>query len=304
MNMKPIVSISIAPETFLKLQEHYSSYAYDNQNEYVIFAASFNEVMITVWKEKKGLHKVTFVGDNALKEAKLWDIDASINKPKKKVEEKWLCFEDQIGSDEVGTGDFFGPMVVVAAYIKAKDIPELIKLGVHDSKKLTDEQIITLGPKLARMCQYSKLTLNNEKYNQMIDKGENMVSLKAKMHNRALLNLVEKYPEVTNLFVDQFVNAKKYYEYLNDPNEKQVKGITFKTKGESYFPCVAVASIIARYSFLMEMKKLSEKYKMALPFGASSKADYFVKQFINKYGITELNKIAKKNFANYKNLNN
>ncbi len=301
--MKTVVSISVTLETYLKLKEHYSNYSYDNQNEYAIFAASLDETMITVWKEKKGVHKVTFVGDNALKEARLWDSNAVINEPKKKVIEEWLCFKDQIGSDEVGAGDFLGPMIVVAAYVKGKDIPQLIKLGVHDSKKLTDEQIIALGPKLAKMCQYSKLTLNNEKYNQMIDKGENMVSLKVKMHNRALLNLSEKYPGVTNKFVDQFVNSKKYYEYLNNPNEKQVQGITFKTKGESYFPCVAVASIIARYSFLMEMEKLSEKYNMTFPFGASSKVDNFVKQFIIKFGINELNKIAKKNFANYKKLN-
>ena len=70
------------------------------------------------------------------------------------------------------------------------------------------------------------------------------------MHNRALLNMHKEYPDVINIFVDQFVEGKTYYKYLDDKNEEKVKGIYFKTKGESYFPSVALASVIARYSFL------------------------------------------------------
>lgn len=43
-----------------------------------------------------------------------------------------------LGSDEVGTGDFFGPMTVVAVYVDAKQIPLLKELGVKDSKNLND----------------------------------------------------------------------------------------------------------------------------------------------------------------------
>ena len=39
-----------------------------------------------------------------------------------------------VGSDEVGTGDFFGPMTVVAVYVDAKQIPLLKELGVKTLK--------------------------------------------------------------------------------------------------------------------------------------------------------------------------
>ena len=123
--------------------------------------------------------------------------------------------------------------------------------------------------------------------------------MKAKMHNRALLNMHKEYVDVLNIFVDQFVAEKTYYKYLNDANEEQVKDITFKTKGESYFPCVALASVIARYSYLKEMERLSQKYEMDFPFGASKKVTEFAKKFLEKYGEEELYKVAKKNFANY-----
>ena len=87
---------------------------------------------------------------------------------------------------------------------------------------------------------------------------------------------------------------------MEDKNEIKVDNITFKTKGESSYPSVAVASVMARYAFLLEKQKLEAKYKMKIPFGASTKADEFSKKFIEKYGLKEFDKICKKNFANYK----
>ena len=107
------------------------------------------------------------------------------------------------------------------------------------------------------------------------------------------------FPETKNIFIDQFVSPDLYFKYLNDANEQQIKNITFKTKGETYFPCVALASVMARYSFLLEKQKLEAKYKVIFPLGAGLKVDEFAIKFIKKFGLTEFNKIAKKNFANH-----
>ena len=53
-----------------------------------------------------------------------------------------LYYTSSIGSDEVGTGDYFGPIVVTACFVLKNDIKELEKLGVNDSKKITDEKNI------------------------------------------------------------------------------------------------------------------------------------------------------------------
>ena len=193
-------------------------------------------------------------------------------------------------------------MIVVAAFVRAQDIDLLKSFGVTDSKKLSDETILQIGEKLKTKFFFSKLTLSNEKYNEMIEKGENLNSLKAKMHNRALTNLFKKFPDTTHIFIDQFVGVEKYYSYLNDKNEFKLGNITFHTKGESYYPSVALASVMARYSFLKEKEKLEEHYQMTFPFGAGNAADQFAKKFIDKFGLEEFNKIAKKNFANYKAL--
>ncbi|MCF0126427.1 MAG: ribonuclease HIII [Clostridia bacterium] len=300
--MNQTVSIKVTLDKLKEMQKFYSEYLVINNGEYVAFQANVNSVVVTGWLSKKEMQKVTFVGFNALEEAKIWDKDAKLLESKSKPKEQWLFTGDQIGSDEVGVGDFVAPMIVVAALVKESDIPTLIKLGIRDSKKITDKDILEIGPKAVKAFKFSKLTIPNWKYNEMYEKGENLNSLKAKMHNRALLNMHREYPEIANIFVDQFVEEKTYYKYLNDANEEQVKGILFKTKGESYFPCVALASVIARYAFLMEMKSLEEKYQMKFPLGASQKVTEFAQKFVDKFGIDEFNKIAKRNFANYKEI--
>ena len=297
--MKENITITV-PSTLVEvMKEYYSDCLENSQGEYVDFQARKNDVIITAYLSKKENKKVTFFGENALEEARVWNPEVEKQEKKESVKEGWLYFGDQIGSDEVGVGDFLGPMIVVAAFVSERDIKKLIELGIHDSKKMTDKKILEVGPEIVKQFKFSKLTLSNEKYNEMLDKGENLNSMKAKMHNRALLNMHKEYIDVLNIFVDQFVTEKTYYKYLNDANEEQVKDITFKTKGESYFPCVALASVIARYSYLKEMKKLSEKYEMDFPFGASKKVTEFAKRFLDKYGEEELYKVAKKNFANY-----
>ena len=299
MFMKNSVTLTVDGLTVNKMREYYKNNLRPNDGEYVDFEARVNDIIITAFITKKERKKVFFLGEGALEEAQKWDEEAKPNEKQEQEKIEWICFDDQIGSDEVGVGDFLGPMIVVAAYVNKKDIKKLKELGIQDSKKMTDKQIMEVGPLLVKKFQFSKLTLQNSKYNELVDRGENINSMKAKMHNRALLNMLKGHEDVKNIFVDQFVEEKTYYKYLNDENEEQVRNITFKTKGESYFPCVALASVIARYAYLLEMEKLSKKYGCDFPFGAGKRVNVFAKKFVKKYGEKELYKIAKKNFANY-----
>ena len=46
--------------------------------------------------------------------------------------------QDQAGSDEVGTGDYFGPVVVASCIVTNKARKKLAHLGIQDSKQVED----------------------------------------------------------------------------------------------------------------------------------------------------------------------
>ena len=100
------------------------------------------------------------------------------------------------------------------------------------------------------------------------------------------------------LLLDQFCQESTYYSYLTDAKEVE-HNITFLTKAESYYPAVALASCIARYTFLLIMEEYKKTYGLEIPFGASSKVTEFAINFVKKHSKEELDKIIKKNFKNY-----
>ena len=292
------VTLKFSIEEYQKIKEYYSSSSTGEIGEYIDFVAPLDNVTIRGYVSKKAKRTVVFSGPRAYEEASLWqEVTLLEDEPKEKLH--IVDFGEQIGSDEVGVGDFYLPMIVVAAYMNDHQYQRLKELGVTDSKKLSDKKIRELGPILVKEFEYSKLTLPNSKYNEMIFKGKNLNSLKAKMHNRALSNMHNKYIDVIPIYVDQFVSEERYYSYLDKDDEPILKGISFKTKGESRFPSVALASVIARYYFLLEKDKLEEKYGLEFPFGAGKKADEFKKILLDKVGQEEFNSLVKMNFKNY-----
>ena len=281
----------------------------ENKGEYIVFFAKTKELAVTVYSSKKtDVFKVVFAGENALNEARRFDESAQLSakstgEAKQRAPGKacWLSLKEQIGSDEVGTGDLFGPICVCAAYVKKEDIPFLKELGVDDSKRLTDKRIREIGEQLIKRIEYSQVSLDNVKYNEINEKGLNMNEMKAKMHNQVLKNLKKKHPRIQMTVVDQFCSEENYYSYLFGEPEI-VDKITFQTKAESYFPCVAAASIIARFSFLQKMDKISQKFGVDIPFGASDQVTTFAIDFKKKFGVDELKKIIKLNFKNVKEI--
>ncbi len=273
---------------------------------YAIFQADENDTVITLYESGK----VMFQGISADVEASMWEM---INKSdgnledffeeesnKKNVKEEINIPIDisSIGSDEVGTGDYFGPIVVTASYVEKENIPFLTELGVRDSKKLSDEKILEIVPKIIKKIPYKTLILNNKDYNSYYGKDMNMNKIKAILHNKVLYSLVnENNYKYDYIVVDQFESPKSYYNHLSDTN-KIVKDITFITKAEDKCLSVACSSLISRYIFIKEIDKLSDKYGLFIPKGASSYVDDIAIKLVDKYGENVLSDVAKLNFSN------
>ncbi|PTI46598.1 ribonuclease HIII [Staphylococcus xylosus] len=204
-----------------------------------------------------------------------------------------------IGSDEAGSGDYFGPLTVCAAYVSKKNVQILKTLGVDDSKRLTDTKIVELAEQLVTFIPHSLLTMNNDKYNEKQKAGWSQVKMKAVLHNEAIKNVTQKIDTeaLDYIVIDQFAESGVYKRYaLSElPFSSKTK---FETKGESKSIAIAAASIISRYAFVKHMDNLSRSAKMEIPKGASNKVDLTAAKLIERKGIAYLDSISKKHFAN------
>ena len=202
----------------------------------------------------------------------------------------------QAGSDEVGTGDYFGPVCVCASYVTQDNVDFLIKLGVRDSKQMSDADMLKIGPLLMERIPHSLLIVPPQKYNR-VHESNNLNAIKAKLHNQAYINLAKKIELPSFKIIDQFTLETSYYRYLK--NEPQIiRDIHFETKAEDKYLSVAVGSIISRYGFLKKWEEMEKKYNMTLPKGSGDKVDIVAQAFVERYGLERLGEIAKLHFKN------
>ncbi len=288
-----------------KMISYYQDKAEAKTPPYAIFQVKDYDCVTTLYESGK----VMFQGIGADIEASIWtSMEYKLNgrvintdgKEKKKThsEEKVVIKENTVGSDEVGTGDFFGPIVVCASFVKIEDFAFLSELGVRDSKKLTDKQILTIAPQLIAKIPFKAIVLDNATYNKNYSKTMNMNKIKAILHNKMLLSLIKSQDlDYQKIIIDQFTPAKNYYAYIKDAKEV-VKNITFITKAEDKVLSVACSSIIARYYFLQEMAKISKMVGMDIPLGASDSVDQVGYKIAKEKGMDYLTQIAKMNFKN------
>ncbi len=291
------IVIKVNEETKQKMIEYYKDKVRDKKIPYAIFQAQEEDTVITLYESGKAM----FQGTSADVDAAMWGTVLDNTKEKQEEQKKKdLKYHNcsSVGSDEVGTGDYFGPIVVTAAYVKKEDVERLEKLGVGDSKKITDEKIKKITPELIKIVKYRSMILTNKEYNEKYTKDINMNKIKAILHNKVLYQLMtEEKPNVDYIVVDEFAREKRYYEYLEGiPNVQ--RNITFMTKAEDKNLAVASASIISRYIFLKEFDKLCDSIHIPLPKGAGKDVDEIGEEVVEKYGEDKLKEIAKFNFKN------
>ena len=289
------VVFKVNEETKKKMLDYYSDKLRDKKIPYVVFQADDNDTVVTLYESGK----VMFQGVSADVDAMMWKEMMGISDtPKVDYSKYHNC--SSVGSDEVGTGDYFGPIIVTASYVKKEDIEFLEKLGVGDSKKISDDKILKIAPEIAKKIRYKSMILRNEEYNEKYsDLSINMNKIKAIMHNKVLYDLMheEPIPEVDYIIVDEFARERRYYEYVSEISHIQ-KGITFMTKAEDKNLAVACSSIISRYMFLKEFDKICDSIGIPLVKGAGGAVDSIGEEVVEKYGEEKLKEIAKLNFKN------
>lgn len=201
-------------------------------------------------------------------------------------------FVEHIGCDEVGKGDYFGPLVVCSVFLDKSGYELAVKEGVADSKKISDDKIIKIFNTLSEKIKYNFVASMPIEYNSEVEKYGNIAIYLSKLHAKSVEGLLEKLEQKRyKCIVDQFSPRK-------DRLMKEFKSLNVELeqfhKGEQDI-AVALASVFARAIFLKRMEELGSEYELNFPKGSSDVIE-FAKEFVKKYGKDELENVAKVSF--------
>jgi len=200
--------------------------------------------------------------------------------------------DGQIGIDESGKGDYFGPLVIAGVYVPYAQEAQLKALGVRDSKTLSDVKATTLAAQIRAQCPHTVVVIGPERYNALQTSMKNLNRMLAWGHARAIENLLEKV-DCHRVVADQFGDKR----FLN--NALMAKGrevaLIQKPRAEEEV-AVAAASILARAEFLRRLQELGTRYGVTLPKGASDAVIQAAKQLVQKHDAETLGHVAKLHF--------
>ena len=183
-----------------------------------------------------------------------------------------------LGIDEAGRGPCIGPLVMCGYLVDEKKIPQLKKIGVKDSKMLTEKKRIHLEKQLKKIADdFILFNIPAKK----IDKMRSVTNLN-KME-------IERMQEMINLLspdkavIDALeANTKRFHEKVSQNLNNGTKLITENFADQRYVE-VGAASIMAKVCRDNEIKKLHKKHGF---FGSGYPSDpvtiNFLKDLIKK----------------------
>ena len=283
-----MASITLTPsekeiQAFL---EHYQTSLAPSKNPYIRYFLRLPQATVSIYTSGK----VLLQGEGAEKYACFFGYQV--------LEENSGQNLPLIGTDEVGNGSYFGGLAVVASFVTPDQHAFLRKLGVGDSKTLTDQKIRQIAPILKEKIQHQALLLSPSKYNEVIGDRYNAVSVKVALHNQAIYLLLQKGIQPEKIVIDAFTSAQNYDKYLAQEANRFSNPISLEEKAEGKYLAVAVSSIIARDLFLENLENLGRELGYQLPSGAGTASDKVASQILQAYGMQGLNFCAKLHFKN------
>ncbi|MGT2866925.1 ribonuclease HIII [Streptococcus fryi] len=274
------------------IEKDLKNYQIKVNNLHVTFAAKLPGVSVTLYNSGK----IVFQGVKALELAKQFGYVSDIETLPSQIAQSVTM----IGTDEVGNGSYFGGIAVVASFVTPEHHTLLKKLGVDDSKALTDIKIRQIAPILEKEIPHKALLLSPQKYNEVVGEGKkhNAVSVKVALHNQAIFLLLQTGLSPEMIVIDAFTSQKNYKKYLMNEVNQFSNPVCLEEKAEGKYLAVAVSSIIARKLFLENLDKLSDSFGVKIPSGAGPKADEVASFLLKKYGMESLQQSAKLHFKN------
>ncbi|MEK6923126.1 MAG: ribonuclease HII [Nanoarchaeota archaeon] len=202
------------------------------------------------------------------------------------------------GIDEAGRGPVIGPLVIAGACFDEKDLPELVRLNVRDSKLVPEKKRKELFNEIIKLAHsYKIIIVPADEIDSTNAKGINLNHLEA---IKAAEIISELKPDVVYVDSPTSPDAKTFAKYIRDHLDFLPKDIHAEHKADVNHREASAASILAKVTRDAEIEKIKKEVK--LDFGSGYSADPITKKFVEEHWENTLAKYIRHSWGNIKKL--
>jgi len=206
----------------------------------------------------------------------------------------------KLGIDDAGRGPVVGPMILAGVLIDDSAEKELRKLGVKDSKQLTQKRREFMEEKIKELAiSYHIETTFPEELDNSLEFGTNLNELEAIKTANIINKLNAEHNQRLKLVVDcPSTSILKWTDSVRQKVKHMANiELSCEHKADHNHLSVGAASILAKCVREREMDKLREEYP---GIGSGYTSDPATIAFLEKYAEKHKNKgIFRKTWATY-----
>ncbi len=187
-----------------------------------------------------------------------------------------------LGIDEAGRGAVIGNLVICGALINEKNLPELVKLKVKDSKLLSAKQRENLAPQIRRILDnFEIVKISATEIDERRTAGVSLNDIEAER----MANIINKLRPDT-VYIDAIDSSiKTFRQRLNKFLRFDPKKMILEHKADVTYPIVSAASILAKVVRDADIVELEQTYgTIGSGYPSDPVTVSFLKEWIKEHG--------------------
>ncbi|MHB8545909.1 MAG: ribonuclease HII [Nitrosotalea sp.] len=182
------------------------------------------------------------------------------------------------GVDDAGRGSVLGPLVISGISIEQKNIKQLVKIGVKDSKQLSPQSREKLYEQILSLVEGYHVAKIPPK---TIDKSVSR-NLLNKLEADYMAKVIKKLAADSSYVDSCDVNPKRFGLYIS--NIAKTGKIVSSHHADRKYPVVSAASIIAKVNRDRAIEKLRKSHDLGSGYPSDPKTMRFIKEWISQNG--------------------
>lgn len=182
------------------------------------------------------------------------------------------------GVDDAGRGSVLGPLVIAGISIEQKNIKQLVKIGVKDSKQLSPQLREKLYEQILSLVEgYHVAKIPPKTIDKSVSKN-----LLNQLEANYMAKVIKKL-QASSSYVDSCdVNPKRFGLYIS--NLAKTGKIISSHHADRKYPVVSAASIIAKVNRDREIEKLRKNHTLGSGYPSDPKTMKFIKEWVSQNG--------------------